>query len=461
MNDYLKGFRYIGVNARLLMAVSFFAYAGIGVYSVIFNLYLVQLGFREDFIGAFQALSVLGTGALAIPTGVLSNRIGHKWTLLIGLVLLVISSVAQTLVTEVAILLFSGFLNGVSLACIVVPLTPLLAEVSTERERSHLFSANYANISLATTIGSLIGGQLPVVSYLMWSQLSSGSIIAYRFALLVGAAITVLAIFPILFVRQREIHTPGTRTAANVPKEAISERRSWQNIRVLALAMALIGLGSALVIPFYNVYLSEVLHAPTENVGYVFALANTFAAICSLATPVLHKRFGATNSISWVRIATIPMFVALAFAPAIGLAILAYVVRMTFMSMSWPLEQTLVMSSVTIRHRATAIGLRSAAWNLCWAGASFVAGYLIVRLGYAAMFLANGGLVFAGVLLQHVYFRRVSRLAAARPEVAATVATAIASAQEEPADIPVQPAVAIVPVEAPIEAPADEEGGSG
>lgn len=421
MKDYLRGFRHIGLNARLLIVVCFFAYTGIGVYAVIFNLYLVQLGFREDFIGAFQALSVLGTGALAVPAGMLSNRIGHKRTLIMGLVLLVISSVAQTLVTEVAILLFSGFLNGVSLACIVVPLTPLLAENSTERERSHVFSANYANISLATTIGSLIGGELPMISYFIWSGFASGSVIAYRFALLVGAAIAVIAIVPMLFLKQTGLRTDRARMVANQPKEAVSESQSWQNIRVLGIAMALIGFGSALVIPFYNVYLNEILHAPPEDVGYVFALANTFAAVFSLATPVLHKRFGPVNSISWVRTATIPMFLALAFAPVLGLAILAYVVRMTFMSMSWPLEQTLVISSVTVRHRATAIGLRSASWNLCWAGASFVAGYLIVRFGYTAMFLSNGALVLGGVSLQHLYFRKVPGLGPERVEATLAV----------------------------------------
>jgi MFS family permease len=417
MKDYLAQFRDISRDGRLLVLASFFCYIGIGVFAVIFNLYLVRLGYREDFIGAFQAVNVFGVGLLAIPTGMLCNRVGLKKSLVAGVLVLAASSILLALIVNSTVLLAIGFINGVSTALIVVPQTPFLAEVSTEKERPHLFSANFGIQSLAVTIGSIVGGQLPSIANLVWPALTAGSLDAYRFALIVGAILGVAGIVPLVLVRARGHEVTSRPSAGVYIREPVDEETARGNLKVFAVSMALVGAGSALVVPFYNVYLAEVLHTPTSLVGYIFAAAAVISAVTSLASPVLYKKLGPIRAITLVRMITIPGFIAVAFFPAFWLAVSAYVVRMTFMNMSWPMDSTLIMSSVTRRLRATTVSFRSAAWNICWATTSLGAGYLILRAGYMPAFVICCVLVFAGAALQFVHFERQVRRAHAKGTV--------------------------------------------
>jgi MFS family permease len=417
MKDYLAQFRYISRDGRLLVAEGFFCYIGIGVFAVIFNLYLVRLGYREDFIGAFQAVNVFGIGLLAIPTGMLCNRIGLKKSLVAGVLLLAVSGVLLALIVNPVVLLAVGFVNGVSTALLVVPQTPFLAEVSTDKERSHLFSANFATISLATTVGSISGGQLPSITNVIWPAMGAGSIDSFRFALIFGALLGAVGIVPLIMVKAKGREAARTITSKVDYREPVDEETARGNLKIFAISMALLGAGSALVVPFYNVYLAEVLHTPTALVGYIFAAASVISAFTSLACPVLYKRLGPIRAITWVRMITIPGFVAVAFFPAFWLAVSAFVVRMTFMNMSWPMDSTLIMSSVTKRLRATTVSFRSAAWNSCWAATSLGAGYLILLAGYTPAFLICCALVFAGAALQFVHFERQVRHARAEGTV--------------------------------------------
>ena len=62
---------------------SFFLYgilinAGMALFSLLYNLYLLRLSYQEDFIGQVASMAPLATAILALPTGILSDRIGRK-----------------------------------------------------------------------------------------------------------------------------------------------------------------------------------------------------------------------------------------------------------------------------------------------------------------------------------------------------------------------------------------------
>jgi MFS family permease len=65
----------------------------------------------------------------------------------------------------------------------------------------------------------------------------------------------------------------------------------------------------------------------------------------------------------------------------------AHIVRQTSISMAWPIDSTFIAEVLPPRARSRVYGLRSAAWNLGYSGASLLAGILIVRVGYEVTFL--------------------------------------------------------------------------
>jgi MFS family permease len=144
--------------------------------------------------------------------------------------------------------------------------------------------------------------------------------------------------------------------------------------------------GAGMVIPFYNVYLTT-LGADATTIGYVYALAGLSAALIGLLAPAVSRRLGSLYGVALVRLSIVPFYLALIVAPSLPLAAVAHVVRQTSISMSWPIDSTFIAEVLPPRARSQVFGLRSAAWNLGYSGASLLAGILIVRIGYEVTFL--------------------------------------------------------------------------
>ena len=54
----------------------------IGIYSVVFNLYLLRLGYGSEFIGLVQGIVFLGMSAFSLLSGWMGRRFGsHRATL--------------------------------------------------------------------------------------------------------------------------------------------------------------------------------------------------------------------------------------------------------------------------------------------------------------------------------------------------------------------------------------------
>ena len=65
-------------NVRRFYLFAIPIFSGLALFGLLYNLYLIRLGYREDFIGQLAGLFPLASGILAIPTGFLSDRIDRK-----------------------------------------------------------------------------------------------------------------------------------------------------------------------------------------------------------------------------------------------------------------------------------------------------------------------------------------------------------------------------------------------
>src|SRR5204862_4083015 len=120
------------------------AWAGLGVHQVLFNLYLVEGGFRESFVG--HAVSALGVGlaVTALPAAWLANRFGRRRCLIAGTLIEASALAVRALTIEPSLVIGACFAAGAGQALIAVAAAPYLTEHSSPRERTHLFSAWFA-----------------------------------------------------------------------------------------------------------------------------------------------------------------------------------------------------------------------------------------------------------------------------------------------------------------------------
>jgi MFS family permease len=120
---------------------SFFLYgvlinAGMALFSLLFNLYLLRLSFQEDFIGQVAGMAPLASGILALPAGMLSDRFGHKPFLVASGLLLATSQLGLCYVTTPGALLAFSFVGGIGSAFIWVNHVPFLSDNAQPSRRA-------------------------------------------------------------------------------------------------------------------------------------------------------------------------------------------------------------------------------------------------------------------------------------------------------------------------------------
>ncbi len=411
MRMYREAVRRFHRNVWLLLASTFCVFTAIGISALAYNLYLVQIGFYEDYIGLFSFSTTLAIALAALPAGWLSQRLGSRRVLLLATVTLGLVSAALALTTHGPLLLALAVLSGAATAAYFVPSAPFLMDQTDEAERPMAFTATFTTLSLASVLGSLLAGQLPT-----WLA-SYGPLMALRLTLLVGAAWVLLGAVPLLLATDRAGHLPAGQPVS--PDESRRQERAAQ--RVLAALVAsttLIALATGLVLPFFNVFLAREVGADSGLIGYTFAAGSLAMVICSLAAPAVAGRLGTVSAILWARLATVPLMVGLALWPNLMVAAAVYILRAGLISLTWPLDNSFVMEILPPRRRLTAASLRSTSWNLGWALASLVAGQLIVHLGYRIVFLLSAGLLAGGAIVHFAVFRAFERRAPAPATVA-------------------------------------------
>ncbi len=405
MRSYLRRIRSFNRDVRLFFLFSLLITTGFGVFGLVMNLYLVQLGLREDFIGIFSAVNTIAIAAGAISIGFALRRITTWQALLYGGIGVLVLQVALALAEQEALLLVLAGMYGLALAYLTTVTMPFIIEWSRPTARAQAASIAFALNAVAATVGSLLGGYVPEITAAITGD-DSASVTGYRVALLMGSVVGVFALIPLLRMREARQGRGREKNRSAVADVPASERRQTRkDVSVYVALGGVLALGLGTVIPFYAVFLTLNGVSP-GSVGIIYALGNLLGAAFSLLGPVLVQRYGNLRVNFSVRFALAPVYLILLLFPTTGVVIFAHFVRSVSLNMGGPLDTTFVADILPQRLQATAIGFRAASWNLCWAGSSIVGGWVIVRFGYDWTFAA---LVVSTVLASGAFYAYWSR----------------------------------------------------
>jgi MFS family permease len=418
----LVDLRQFEPNARLFFVFGVPYFSGMGLFGLLYNLYLVRLGHAEDFIGLLAAMTPLSSGLLAVPIGVWSDRLGRKPFLLGAAILLAISQAGMCLTTDRTLLLCLGLLGGLSPAMVFVNHVPFLAENCRPEHRGTLISLGFTIQILTRMAVSLVGGALPGLFALLLG-VSAVDPAAYRGALLLGAAITALSLFPALRMRespagvQERPDRPGhphpssehpntrtpeplnTRTHEHLNTRTPERLNPWPLLLTLATVSAFRGLSMGMSFPFFNVFLSERFGAPAEVIGTIFFASQVASMPSAVLSSRLPHRFGAIPSLVALRLVMAFTLAVMGASGELAVAVPLFLLYAACESAATPIEMAFATDAVSRSHWGRAQSLRVMAFQLLSAAGSMVAGTLIVRAGYSVTFLIAACLVLGSVLV--------------------------------------------------------------
>jgi MFS family permease len=409
--EYAVAMRSFSRNARLFIWHVIGMDTVHGTSLVLVNLYFLAVGLPIDFIGFRLLLGGIAGAIFSVPAGIISDRIGRKWSFIIGdgigaaLYLITIFSTDQPILLVTGVLAaIAGTLHGVSEPA-------FMAENSEPRERVHLFSVATGLRTFSAMVGSLLGGFVPLLAASLADKVT-----LYRASIFIGIFIWALSLIPALMLRGKDKpaeHAPsGFR---NLFANVRHPDRVWQLVAVTGV----VAFGFGFVGPLFNVFFSEGLHAHTHDIGVTFASGEFFVAVAALAAPFLVARMTKVQAIVGTRLLAVPFILLIGLSPSLAtfstvltLAGLAYVVRIVLTNAAAPVAEAFSMEILDPGERGTMVGLRSAASQTLSGLGAFIGSRLMSAGDYVTPFVVMASLYAVSAVLFWLWFRPVERDAA-------------------------------------------------
>lgn len=399
--EYASRIKTFQPNARLYLLSVVITGAAMGVFRLLFNFYVLSLGFDEALLGSLITISSLSALLAALPMGYLADLIGRKASLVLSGALVSLSIFAMVLWPSQAVFYAMNVVSGIAQSLAAVTMAPFLMENSGEQERTYLFSMSAGLQMAMASVGNWIGGYLPTwVSEL--NEVSPTSSIAYAGALLVIAVVAGLGVIPLLFLRTKRLEKSERSVFAPLSYAYKNPGR----LTKLILPMLLTSIGAGLIMPFMNVFFRVVHNQPDPVIGALFAWGSLAMGVGLLIAPVLADRMGKIQLVVVSQGLSIPFLIILGYSPWFWMSAAAYYIRLALMNMSSPVYQTFVMEQVESSARATVASLVSMSWNFGWAFSPMISGWLQVNYGFGMPFLGTILLYTISVFLYWYYFWR-------------------------------------------------------
>ncbi len=400
LREYLATMRGFSRDAKLYLICTSLYSLMIGVQYLYLNLYALELGFDQAFIGLLVGIPAFVTASAALPVGFLLPRFGYRRGLLLGVSLQIGALLGWTLLPFRAPLLAASALWGLGSALTMITASPLMADVSTERDRTHLFSIQFAAATLATVVASAVGGVLPGLYHRLFGLPDSGPA-PYRATLITAMVIASFALAPVIWMGRH-------RGRVNLSLKRAKLRPHRKPLLQLIAIQLTISCGAGLIMPFVNVFYRIEFGASDATLGMAFAISSLTIVFAGLMMPLLVKRLGNIWAIALTQLLSLPFLLVMGFAPWLWISISGYLIRTALMNMSTPTFNALSMGVVPPSLRPLAASLVSLSWNGGWALSSFVSGHIQGVAGFSPLFLAMMGFYLLSPILVVVFFRKSS-----------------------------------------------------
>jgi len=383
IQTYIHRVGAFSCNARLYLVSAVLTGAAMGVYRLLFNFYVLSLGYEENLLG--QLITVTSVTALltAVPMGYLADQMGRKTALLLGGLGVSAAIGGMLLLPTVAVFYLMNALMGLAQSLSMVTMSPFLLENSGEEERTYLFSLGSGLQMAAAFVGNSIGGYLP--TWIGQAQgVSATSSTAYAGSLFIITISSVLGLLPLFWLR-----TPLMQKSNQVFFDPfVYARKHPVMLAKLILPMLVVSVGAGLFMPFMNVFFRVQYGQPDPVIGNVLAWGALAMGIGLLIAPPLADRYGKAHLVVITQGISIPFLVLLGFAPVFWMSALAHYVRLALMNMSGPVYQTFVMEHVEPESRATVASLVSMANSFGWAFSPTMSGWMQVNYGFGPVYIS-------------------------------------------------------------------------
>ena len=392
-------------NRSVHLWLSVFAVVGFtyfGVQAVLFNLYLLRLGFEPQFIGLLIGSGQVVFAVTALPSGEFGRRVGVRGALIAGLMLLGLAFALLLCVEAlprsawVAWLLIWWALTWVGAALVNVNSVPYAMSLAGD-SAPRAFAAQSAVIGLTSFAGSLVGAALLGV-VADWTGTSTAAPAPYRI---------VMWLIPVAFAASSGAMLAAKPAPGVMPSLAISGsgRPPFRLFVLLGVVVLLFTAGEGTLRAFFNVYLDTRLAVSPAQIGVTMGLAQLLPVAASLAVPGMVARFGTAGTLTLASLVAAGGLFVLGAVPLLPLAGAGYMVAMSMVAVHGATRNVFSQQIVGAPWRTTTAAILTVGMGLGWASSAAVGGLLLAAVDFSGLFYLTGALVAVAAIATWGYQR--------------------------------------------------------
>jgi MFS family permease len=379
--------RSADANARRLLWGKGLRAIADGYVSILLPAYLLESGFSAFEAGVLTTTTLLGSAALTLFAGALTNRFGHRAPLLGASVLMFLTGIGfagfQTF-WPLLLVAFVGTLNPSSGdVSIFLPLEQsLLSQSVADQERTSLL-ARYSVVSaVLSAFGTLLAGLPEVAAHRLGADPAGAMRGMFLLYALIGLAAAV-------------IYRRLSETASEVPA---ARRRSplGPSRGVVYRLAALFSIdafgGGFFVQTILALWLLRTFGLSVATTANLFFWSNLLTAASYLAAPPIARRIGLIRTMVFTHLPSNFCLIAIPFTSNLHAVIGLLLLRSLLSQMDVPTRGSYVMAVVTPPERPAAAAVTSVPRSLAAAISPTLAGYLLTVSGFGWPLLIGGAL---------------------------------------------------------------------
>jgi MFS family permease len=261
-----------------LSLVSGLVILGLSIISPVLPQYALAFSIPVALVGWAISAFALARVVMDVPAGFLADRFGRKRNMVLGLILIILSSIAAGTANNYVWLISARVVEGIGSALYITSATTWVAQVTAGESRGRYMSLYSGLILAGTSFGPTIGGYSAVHFGLR------APFFAYAMFALIGLVATLAL---------KETTDPSQATQSkmrikDIPSVLLNGPFLLVNCSVLALFFLRAGARSTLV-PLYaslNLGLSE------DKIGIVLTVSAIVTSLCTFPSGWLSDKVG-------------------------------------------------------------------------------------------------------------------------------------------------------------------------
>ena len=288
--------------------------------SVIFAIYLSQLGYSTVTVGLVISTAYASSAVLTALWGYLSDRFGRKNILILLAALTIVSNLIYLFFDHLFFILLAVVIANVGAGGAGAggqgggPFNPveqaLLAEKCTAANRNRIFATNSFVGSIMGSLGALLSG-LPEHLQQNWGW---ASVASYKPLFALTILFSIVLILAYSTINEQHIYLPRQS------EKKIAPNKAGGFITKMSLLGMVDNLGAGLVGPLIAYWFFLRYGVELKALGLMFFLSHFVAALSFLAAPVIARTIGVVKTMAFSHGAASLLYLFVPFAPTFTIA---------------------------------------------------------------------------------------------------------------------------------------------